>query len=78
MIRYPVDFVTVGCDRQKYHERRDKLAETHKGRVQSLIDKWGMSEKRYKLLKTGDEDQAAGSISGELCTFTELYISWKT
>ena len=75
-----------GCDRQKYHERRDKLEETHKTRVQSLIDNWRMSEKRYKLLKSTDEDQAAGSISCKLCRFgcfaclkiIQLELGWKT
>ena len=75
-----------GCDRQKYHERRDKLEETHKTKVQSLIDNWRMSEKRYKLLKSTDEDQAAGSISCKLCRFgcfaclkiIQLELGWKT
>lgn len=72
-----VEESTIGCDRQKYHERRDKLEETHKTKVQSLIDNWRMSEKRYKLLKSTDEDQAAGSISSDLETFNKMVSSFE-
>ncbi|RMX60703.1 hypothetical protein pdam_00006820 [Pocillopora damicornis] len=68
-----VEESTIGCDRQKYHERRDKLEETHKTRVQSLIDNWRMSEKRYKLLKSTDEDQAAADLE----TFNKMVSSFE-
>jgi len=57
---------SVGCDRKKYHDLRDKLENTHRGKVKTLIEHWEQAEKRYKLLKASDEDQAASSISGEL------------
>lgn len=71
-----VEGSTIGCDRQKYHERRDKLEETHKAKIQKLIDTWRKSEKRYKLMKTGDEDLAAGSISADLQTFNKMVNSY--
>ena len=58
----------LGCDTKKYHERRDKLEETHEKKVEALIKRWEDAEKRYKLLKSSDEDQAASAIAGE-CLF---------
>lgn len=55
----------VGCDKKKYRDLREKLDDTHRGKVQTLIEHWEQAEKRYKLLKASDEDQAASSISGE-------------
>ena len=57
---------SVGCDKKKYHDLRDKLEDTHRGKVKTLIENWEQAEKRYKLLKASDEDQAASSISGKL------------
>lgn len=56
---------SVGCDKKKYRDLREKLEDTHRGKVQTLIEHWEQAEKRYKLLKASDEDQAASSISGE-------------
>ncbi|KAL9964038.1 hypothetical protein ACROYT_G027612 [Oculina patagonica] len=71
-----VEGASVGCDRTKYHERRDKLEETHHGRVQSLIQHWEQAEKRYKLLKAGDQDQADSSIEEELENFKKSLNSF--
>lgn len=64
-----VEGSSVGCDRKKYHDLRDKLENTHRGKVKTLIEHWEQAEKRYKLLKASDEDQAASSISEELENF---------
>ena len=57
---------SAGCDSKKYHDLRDKLEDTRRGKVQTLIEHWEQAEERYRLLKASDEDQAASSISGEL------------
>lgn len=58
-------FWYLGCDRKKYHDRRDKLEETHRQRVEGLVKQWEQAEKRFKLLKVTDENQATASIAGE-------------
>ena len=63
----------LGCDAKKYHESRDKLEETHRQRVQELVQQWQQAEKRYKLLKTSDEDQAASSVESE-CLIGKLEL----
>ena len=55
----------LGCDRKKYHDRRDKLEDTHRERVSQLVEQWEEAEKRYKLLKLTDEEQASNSIAGK-------------
>ena len=57
---------SVGCDRKKYHDLRDKLEDKHRGKVKTLIENWELAEKRYRLMKANDKDQAASSIAGEL------------
>ena len=57
--------VFLGCDRKKFHDRRDKLDEVHREKVETLIKKWQEAEQRYKLLKASDEDQATNSMTGE-------------
>lgn len=64
-----VEGTSVGCDKKKYRDLREKLEDTHRGKVQTLIEHWEQAEKRYKLLKASDEDQAASSISEELENF---------
>lgn len=64
-----VNATSVGCDSKKYHDLRDKLEDTRRGKVQTLIEHWEQAEERYRLLKASDEDQAASSISEEIENF---------
>ena len=57
----------LGCDRTKYRDQRDQLEETHRLRVKNMIKHWEDAEKRYNLLKSSDEGQAAAAIESE-CT----------
>lgn len=58
-------FGFLGCDRKKYHDRRNKLDDSHRLKVETLIKKWEEAEKRYNALKSSDGDQAASSMTGE-------------
>lgn len=69
-------FTSVGCDIKKYRDLREKVEETHHGKVQILIEHWEQAEKRYKVLKASDEDQAANSISGEFFILVSLTFSF--
>jgi len=41
------------------------MEETHRKKVQDLLQQWQQAEKRYKLLKSGDENQATGAVAGK-------------
>lgn len=58
-------FFFLGCDPKKYHDKRDQMEDTHRQKVQDLLQQWQQAEKRYKLLKSGDENQATGAVAGK-------------
>ena len=58
-------FGFLGCDKKKYHDLRNKLDDSHRLKVETLIKKWEEAEKRYNALKSSDGDQAASSMTGE-------------
>ena len=57
--------IFLGCDPKKYHDKRDQMEDTHRQKVQDLLQQWQQAEKRYKLLKSGDENQATGAVAGK-------------
>ena len=68
----------LGCDPKKYHDKRDQMEETHRQKVQDLLQQWQQAEKRYKLLKSGDENQAAGAVAGKfLINPSTLTVNYK-
>lgn len=70
-----VPAISLGCDRKKFHFKRQKMEDEHRKRVSTVIKQWEDAEKRYNVIKKDDPSQAESMIKGVMDRFKKTVAS---
>jgi len=66
---------SVGCNRKKYHVKRQKMEDNHRKQVSAEIKHWKDAEKQYNIIKKDDPLQAESMIKGVMEQFKKSVAS---